>query len=301
MNNLILASNIPEGYEYLLDQKMPITSIVYPIVCAVLILVIAVFLTILVKRQHKIYGLCTFAGVSIFMLFNYFLVMILTMFIPSANKVVFYIIAALMSTLVPFMGRLIVIKAFSRQHNTMAAHMSYGVGIMDMKAFVSIINFIIPISNYYQLEKYGVEYFFTSEEEVEVTLQRAENFAEIFGYNYSHYMLVAIVAICVAIYSLAVTVPIYAAFKGKKSKVWYAFAFGMGFIITLAECLFNNNIFVIPSIIAMIATTTATAVICYKLYKTMSYEDEEQEESANENISGIAKTRIPKFKDLDKL
>lgn len=301
MNNLILASNIPAGYEYLLDKELPISAVTYPIVCAVLALAVGVFLTIMVKKQYKISGLCTFAGVSVFMLFNYFIVMLLTMLIPSSNRVAFIILAALISAFVPFMGRLIVIKAFSRQHNTLASHLSYGVGIMDMKAFVSIITFIIPMSNYFQLSKHGVEYFFPAGEEAEIALQRAENFAEIFGYNYSQYMLVGIMTICVMVYSISVTVPIYAAFKGKKSKAWYGFAFGMGFLTTLAECMFNNNIVPVVSVILMVAAAAATAVISYKLYNSMSYEDEKEIEIKNEDISGIAKTRIPKFKDLDKL
>lgn len=302
MNSFILASNIPEDYKHIADLKMPFSSLTYPIVSALLVLALAVILIILIKRQHKLSGLCIFAGVSIFMLFNFFLVMLLTMFLPNANEVVFIIVVSLISALVPFMGRLIVIKAFSRQHNVMGSHISYGIGIMGMKGFVSALTYIIPISNYYQLTKYGVEYFFPEGEDLALAEARAKNFENILTYEYSEYILLAIMAIGVMMYSISVTVPIYAAFKGGKSKLWYGFAFGMGFLVTISECVYNRTRFVIPAVVVMIVAAAVTTVVSYKLYKTMDYSDEQTDNTEKEpGIAQNAKVKIPKFKDLDKL
>lgn len=301
MFNPIVCSQLPEGFEYLVDEKIPVSSLTYTIVGMIIILAVAIALTVMVVKKHKLVGLCTFAGVSIFMLFNYFFVMILTMLIPAANKIAFIIIASLLSTLVPFMGRLIVIKAFSRQQNTFSSHVSYGVGIMNMKALVSLLTFVFPITNYYQLSKYGVEHFFPAGEDAEIALQRAENFADIFSYNYSQYMLVAIMVLGVMVYSLFASVSLYAAYNNKAGKGWYGFAFGMGFLVSLSECLYNNGILGVLPVILMIVAAVVTAVFSIRLYNSLEIEDEEEVKEKDEDISKYAKVKIPKFKDLDKL
>ena len=301
MFNPMICTKLPEGYEYLAKETPSITMLTFPIVAMIVIAIIAIVLTVIIGKRHKIVGICTFAGVSIFMLFNYFIVMILTMFIPRGIESLYYVLAALMSTLVPFMGRLIVIKFFSRQQNTFSSHISYGVGIMDMKAVVSLLTLLIPITNYSQLKKYGVEYFFNVEESAEMALARAKNFKNIFEMDYSQYMFVMLMVIGVMLYSIAISVPLYAAYNGKKGKSWYGFAFGMGFLVNLSETLYNNGKFVIPSVIFMLIVSIATAVISFKLYKTLSFEKEEKVVIQKEDIAKNAHVRIPKFKDLDKL
>lgn len=301
MFNPIICTKLPEGYEYLAKETPSITMLTFPIVAMIVIAIIAIVLTVIIGKKHKIVGICTFAGVSIFMLFNYFIVMILTMFIPRGVESLYYVLAALMATLVPFMGRMIIIKFFSRQQNTFSSHISYGVGIMDMKAVVSLLTLLIPITNYSQLKKYGVEYFFDVEESIEMAKARAVNFKNIFEMDYSQYMFVMLMVIGVMLYSIAISVPLYAAYNGKKGKSWYGFAFGMGFLVNLSETLYNNGKFVIPSVIFMLIVSIATAVISFKLYKTLSFEKEEKVVVQKEDIAKNAHVKIPKFKDLDKL
>ena len=301
MFNPMICTKLPEGYEYLAKETPSITMLTFPIVAMVVIVAIAVALTVMIGKRHKIVGICTFAGVSIFMLFNYFLVMILTIFIPKGIESLYYVLAALMATLVPFMGRMIIIKFFSRQQNTFSSHISYGVGIMDMKALVTLLTLVIPITNYSQLKKYGVEYFFNVEESAEMAIARAENFKAIFDMDYSQYMFVMLMTVGVMLYNIAISVPLYAAYNGKKGKSWYGFAFGMGFLVNLSETLYNNDKYVIPAVIFMLIVSISTAVVCYKLYKTLSFEKEERVVVQKEDIAKNAHTRIPKFKDLDKL
>lgn len=301
MFNSISCSKLPEGYEYLANETPSITMLTYPIAAILVVVFIAAVLTVIIGKKHKIIPLCTFAGVSIFMLFNFFIVMLLTMLIPSNIPALYIVLSALMSTFVPFMGRMIVIKAFSRQQNTFSSHISYGVGIMDMKAVVSLLTFIIPITNYTQLSKYGTEYFFDVEETAEMALARAENFSDILNYDYSQYMFVMLIVIAVMIYNISISVPLYAAYNNKKSKSWYGFAFGMGFLVNLAECMYNNEIFVIPAVIFMIIVAIATAVVSFKLYKTLDFSQEEITVVQKDDIAKNAHVKIPKFKDLDKL
>ena len=301
MFNPMICSKLPEGFENLAKETPSITMLTFPIAAMLVVILLAVILTVIIAKKHKPVPICTFAGVSIFMLFNFFLVMILTMFIPRTSIALYIILSALMSTLVPFMGRMIVIKVFSRQQNTFCSHISYGVGIMDMKALVSLLTFLIPITNYHQLNKYGLEYFFTAEDTAEMALARAENFRDILSYDYSQYMFVMLMVIGVMLYSVSVSVPLYAAFTGQKGKSWYGFAFGMGFLVNVAECLYNNEMFVIPAVIFMLVVAIATAVISFKLYKTLDIEKEEKVVVQKEDIAKNAHVRIPKFKDLDKL
>ena len=301
MFNPMICTKLPEGFEDLAKMTPSITMLTYTIAAMVVVVLIAAILTVIIGKKHKLVPICTFAGVSIFMLFNFFVVMILTMFIPRTSMALYIILTALMSTLVPFMGRMIVIKAFSRQQNTFASHISYGVGIMDMKAVVSLLTFLIPITNFYQLNKYGVEYFFDVEETAEIAIARAENFRDILNYDYSQYMFVMLMVIGVMLYSVSISVPLYAAYTGQKGKFWYGFAFGMGFLVNVAECMYNNEMFVIPSVIFMLIVSIATAVISFKLYKTLSFEKEEKVVIQKEDIAKNAHVKIPKFKDLDKL
>lgn len=303
MFNPFVCSQLPEGFQYLADERMPITALTYTIVGIILMLAVAVFLTVMTIRKHKLVGLCTFAGISIFMLFNFFLVIIITMFIPSGNEAIFIIFASLVSALIPFMGRLIVIKAFSRQQNSFSSHISYGVGIMGMKALVTILNFLIPISNYIQLSRHEIGYFFPAGEEAEIAKARAESIAKILNIEYSEYILMAIMALGVMVYSIAVTVPIYAAYKNKASKAWYGFAFGMGVLVNVFECLYNRNVkgTHILAVVLMVVAAAVTLVVSYKLYKSIEIDTEEKPKNTASDISKNAHVKIPRFKDLDKL
>lgn len=293
---------IPKGYEYLLDRTMPFTAISYSVVAMLILLAVMVGVSIFVRKKEKGSFITLFSGVSIFMLFNYFLAAIISAFMPRFNTALYLVLTALVSSFLPFMGRLVIIKLFSRQYTGLKEHLGYGLGIMDMKAITTLLVFIVPIANYIQMSSYGVAYFFPADIDAETALSRAENIAEMFAYDYSQCMLMAIISIGIMIHYVAISLPIYAAYTGKKSKGWFGFAIGTSFLVSLGDVMYNNDVLVIPAIILVVLVAGINVYFAIKLYKELA-DSEEKETSQNNSgdISRYAHTKIPRFNNLDKL
>ena len=306
MKYLLLADvNIPQGYEHLLNAKMPMQAILYPIVGLLLVLIAAIIIAVVVGKKHKFQMLPLITGATIYMFFNYFLVGIISMFVPAGSMAVYLIVVSLLTAFVPFMGRLFFIKLFAKKYNTLQAHLGYGVGFIGMRCIMNILSFVYPIANYAQLKSNGVAYYFPADAEADAALEMAKTIEEILSTNYSYYMLLALVTISLIVYGFAVSVPIYAAFRNKKSKAWYAFVLGTGFVIAGAEVLFSSNTLAIPAIIVAMITAIVTAFFAVKLYNEL-LEKEVEEESKDDkkdegSISKNAHVKIPRFSNLDKL
>lgn len=299
---LLTDVSIPKGYEYLLDKTVPFTALSYSIVAMLLLVAVMVCVSVFVRRKQKGSFVTLFSGVSIFMLFNYFLAAIISAFIPKFNTAFNLILTALVSSFLPFMGRLVIIKLFSRQYTGLKEHLGYGLGIMDMKAITTMLVFVTPIANYIQINSYGVANFFPADLDAEVALGRAENLAIMFEYDYSQCMLMAIVSIAMMLHYVAISMPIYAAYTGKKSKGWFAFAFGSSFLVSLGDVMYNNDVLAIPAIILVVLIAGVNVYFAVKLYKELDDSDEdESSQSSSGDISRYAHTKIPKFNDLDKL
>lgn len=299
---LLTDVSIPKGYEYLLDKKMPFTALLYSVVAILLLIAVMVIVSIIVRKKEKGNFITLFSGVSIFMLFNYFLSAIISAFIPSNNMALYLILTALISSFLPFMGRLIIIKLFSRQYTGLKDHLGYGLGIMDMKALTTALVFVAPIANYIQINSYGVANFFPADLEAEAAMLRVENLLEMLKYDYSQCMLMALISIGMMFHYLAISLPIYAAYTGKKSKGWFAFALGSSFLVALGDVMYNNNVLAIPGIILVIIVAGVNVYFAIKLYKELEDSDEEESsQSSSGDISRYAHTKIPKFNDLDKL
>ena len=305
MKDLLLTDvYIPQGYEYLLDEKMPNAALSFPLVGLILVLIAGIAMSVMVGKKHKLEMLPVFAGATIFMFFNYFIVGLVTMFMPKGNVALFMALTSMLTAFVPFMGRLFFIKMFAKKYNRLKSHLGYGVGIMCMRGLMNLLTFIYPILYYTQINKNGVAAYFPADAKEETALEMAKNLKEILETEYSQYMLFALITIALMVYAIAATMPIYVAFKGKKSKLWYVFALGMGLVVSLAEVLYSNNILVIPSIIMAMVAAGVTAFFAIKLYKELAEEEkEEPEENNNDNgsISQNARVKIPKFSNLDKL
>ncbi|MGN0374110.1 MAG: hypothetical protein ACI4EN_01310 [Butyrivibrio sp.] len=305
MSNLFLTdTSIPKGFEYILDKRLPFSALSYSIVGIILIVAAMIGMIITVRKREKGSLLSIFAGIAVFMIFNYFLVMVVTSYIPADNMVFYIILAALVASVLPFLGRLVVIKLFSRQYNGLKEHLGYGTGIMDMKAVTSLFVLLMPIGNYYQISKYGVEYFFPADLEAELALSRAESIASMLEFNYTQCLLVAIISIGIMVQYLAASLPIYAAFSGRKSKGWFAFALGTTFLTSLGECMFNNDILVIFSIILVLIVAAVSVYFAVKLYKELADKTQEPENVDNNKTGDISKNahvKIPRFKNLDEL
>lgn len=308
MKYLLLADvNIPKEYEHLLNAKMPMQSILYPIVGLVLVLIATIIIAVVVGKKHGYQLLPLFTGATVFMFFNYFLVGIISMFVPAGSTAVYLIVVSLLTAFVPFMGRLFFIKLFAKKHNTLKDHLGYGVSFVGMRAVMNILTFVYPIANYAQLKSNGVAYYFPADAKAEDALEMAKTIEEILNTNYTYYMLLALVTIALVVYGFAVSVPIYVAFRNKKSKAWYAFALGTGAVISVAEVLFSNNLYAIPAIIVAIITAIVTAYFAIKLYNELMTEESEESEDSKEDkknegsISKNAHVKIPRFSNLDKL
>ena len=299
---LLTDVSIPKGYEYLLDKTMPFTALSYSIVSMLLLAAVMVGVSIFVRKKQKGSFVTLFSGVSIFMLFNYFLAAIISAFIPKMNTALYILLSALVSAVLPFVARLVVIKIFSRQYTGLKEHLGYGLGIMDMKAITTILIFVTPIANYIQINSYGVANFFPSELEAEVALGRAENLVTMFEYNYSQCILMALISIGMMLHYVAVSLPIYAAFEGKNRKRWFAFALGSSFLVSLGDVMYNNDVLAIPAIILVLLVAGVSVYFAVKLYKELGDSDEEETSQSNSgDISRYAHTKIPKFNNLDKL
>ena len=299
---LLTDVSIPKGYEYLLDKTMPFTALSYSIVSMLLLAAVMVGVSIFVRKKQKGSFVTLFSGVSIFMLFNYFLAAIISAFIPKMNTALYILLSALVSAVLPFVARLVVIKIFSRQYTGLKEHLGYGLGIMDMKAITTILVFVTPIANYIQINSYGVANFFPSELEAEVALGRAENLVTMFEYNYSQCILMALISIGMMLHYVAVSLPIYAAFEGKNRKRWFAFALGSSFLVSLGDVMYNNDVLAIPAIILVLLVAGVSVYFAVKLYKELGDSDEEETSQSNSgDISRYAHTKIPKFNNLDKL
>lgn len=299
---LLTDVSIPKGYEYLLDKTMPFTALSYSVVSMLLLAAVMVGVSIFVRKKQKGSFVTLFSGVSIFMLFNYFLAAIISAFIPKMNTALYILLSALVSAVLPFVARLVVIKIFSRQYTGLKEHLGYGLGIMDMKAITTILIFVTPIANYIQINSYGVANFFPSELEAEVALGRAENLVTMFEYNYSQCILMALISIGMMLHYVAVSLPIYAAFEGKNRKRWFAFALGSSFLVSLGDVMYNNDVLAIPAIILVLLVAGVSVYFAVKLYKELGDSDEEETSQSNSgDISRYAHTKIPKFNNLDKL
>lgn len=303
MKNLFLTdTSIPEGYEYLLDVKLPSTALSYSIAGIIVIIMVMIALTILTRKKEKSSLVCICGGISIFALFNYFLVMIVNMFVPTFNVVLYMVLSALIASVLPFIGRLLVIKLFARKYNGLKEHLGYGVGIMEMKAITSIFVLFVPIFNYIQIADLGVAYFFPKDLSEEIALKQAESLVEMLKFDYSQCMLMMLISLGIMVYQLAVSLPIYAAYSGKKSKGWYAFALGTSFLVALCECLYNNDIFVIPSILITLVIAGVSVYFAVKLYKEIKpTEPVEEVKKESDDIGKNAHVKIPRFQNLDKL
>lgn len=303
MRNLFLTDTpIPAGYEYLLDARMPLASLILSIVGLVLILGSLAAMIIVLAKKHKSSFLTIFLGVFIYGIFNILLVYFLTAFAPSKNVVVQLIYGALIASAIPLLGRILVIKLCSQQYYKLGDHFGYGVGNAIMKSVMSIISLATPIVNYCYINKYGIAYFFTSDMESDAALEMAKSIVTVLEYDYVQCVLMAIVTISVMVYGLAITLPIYAAFTGKKSKGWFGFVFGTSFLITLGEGMFNNDVLVIPSIIIVAAVAALSVYFALKLYKeVVNDKEEDKPKKESSDISKNAHVKVPRFKDLDKL
>ena len=305
MKNLFLTDvYIPKGYEYLLEAEMPHAAVIYPVVGLVMVLIVAIIMAVVVAKKHKMEILPIFAGATIYMFFGYFVVGIVSMFIPAGNLAIYIAIVSLLTAFVPFMGRLFFIKMFAKKHNNLASHLGYGVGFMGMRTLMNLLTFVYPILYYSQINRYGISAYFPKDAEEDAALEMAQTLEQILKTNYTHYILFALITIALIVFGLSVSMPMYAAFTGRKSKSWYGFALGMGVIVAVAEVLYSSEVFVVPAVIIALVAAGVTAFFAIKLYMELSVnEPEEPKEDKPEegSITKNAHTKIPKFSNLDKL
>ena len=305
MKNLFLTDvYIPKGYEYLLEAEMPHAAVIYPVVGLVMVLIVAIIMAVVVAKKHKMEILPIFAGATIYMFFGYFVVGIVSMFIPAGNLAIYIAIVSLLTAFVPFMGRLFFIKMFAKKHNNLASHLGYGVGFMGMRTLMNLLTFVYPILYYSQINRYGISAYFPKDAQEDAALEMAQTLEQILKTNYTHYILFALITIALIVFGLSVSMPMYAAFTGRKSKSWYGFALGMGVIVAVAEVLYSSEVFVVPAIIMALVAAGVTAFFAIKLYMELSgNEPEEPKEDKPEegSITKNAHTKIPKFSNLDKL
>lgn len=301
MSAVLTDVSIPKEYEYLLDKVMPFTALSYSVVAILLLIAVMVGVSFFIRKSEKGSIITLFSGVSIFMLFNYFLAAIISAFMPDFNMALYVILTALVSSVLPFMGRLVIIKLFSRQYNGLKEHLSYGIGIMDMKAITTLLVFVAPIANYIQINQSGVAALFPAELEAEAALERAKNIAMVLEYDYSQCMLMALISIGMMIHYVAISLPIYAAYTGKKGKKWFAFAFGTTFLVSLGDVMYNNDVLGLVGIILVILVAGVNVYFAVKLYRELKEDEEKPQKNNSQDISRYAHTKIPKFKNLDKL
>ena len=305
MKNLFLTDvYIPKGYEFLLDAEMPHAAVIYPVVGLVMVLIVAIIMAVMVAKKHKMEILPIFAGATIYMFFGYFVVGIVSMFIPAGNIAVYIAVVSLLTAFVPFMGRLFFIKMFAKKHNNLASHLGYGIGFMGMRALMNLLMFVYPILYYSQINQNGIAAYFPADAEEDVALEMAQTLEQILKTNYSHYILLALITVALIVFGLAVSMPIYAAFTGRKSKSWYGFALGMGVVVAVAEVLYTNEVLVVPAIILALVASGVTAFFAIKLYIELAANEPEETKDDNDEAGSITKnahTKIPKFSNLDKL
>lgn len=305
MNNLFLTDvYIPKGYEFLLNAEMPHAAVIYPVIGLLMVLVVAIIMAVIVGKKHKMEILPIFAGATIYMFFGYFIVGIISMFVPAGNAALYIAIVSLLTGFIPFMGRLFFIKMFAKKHNKLSSHLGYGVGFMGMRTLMNLLTFVYPILYYTQINQNGVAAYFPKDAEEDVALEMAQTLEQILKTNYTHYILFALITIALIVYGLSVSMPMYAAFTGRKGKSWYGFALGTGIVIAVAEVLYSSEMFVIPAIIIALVVAGVTAFFAIKLY--MELAGDEPEEPKNDkpeegSITKNAHTKIPKFSNLDKL
>ena len=303
MKNLFLTdTSIPKGYEYLLEETLPTSAIVYSVIGMVLIFAAMVAMVILVRNKEKGSIVCMIAGVSFFIIFDFLLVMVAGIFISSLNFGAYLVLSSLIASVIPLVGRVLFTILLSRKYDTMKDQFGYGIGIMGVKAVASIFTLFVPVMNYIQIENLGVGYFFPPELTEEIANEQAESLIEMLEFDYRQCILMMLISVSVMVSYVAFSVPIYAACNGGKSKGWYGFALGGYFLLAVCECLFNNDVFNIPAVFIAVAIACGIVFIAVKLYKELKPDEEKKEnKKTEESISKNARTKIPKFKDLDKL
>ncbi len=303
MKNLFLAdTSIPEGYEYLLEENLPVNALVYSIIGMVLIFIAMVALVVVIRNKEKGSVACLCAGVSIFLVFNFLLVMVFNIFIPSTSFGVYILITSLIASVIPFGGRALFTLLLSKKYDTIKDHFGYGLGIMGAKAVSSIFTLFVPVLNYIQIKNLGVEYFFPETLSADIAKEQALDLVEMLEFDYSQCIFMMLISVAIMVGHVALTMPIYAAGNGGKSKGWYGFGLGGTFLLTVCECLFNNDVFAIPSVFISIVISGVMVFFAIKLYKELKAAEEgKAAEKTSDDISRNAHTKIPKFKDLDKL
>ncbi len=298
-----LRYELPSGYD--LSAQVPRNTIMAAIISLIAILAMAIILSVLVRKRQKGSGFGIIVGVALYMIFFYFASNSIANIIFGTVlknyievKAVLVTVIALVTTLVPMFGRLLVMKMMAKNMNKAADAFTVGMGIMLTEGFLYVVDLFMVIVSCNTINKTGIETLLSSAESQEEFTQTLESIFEMINYRASDFLYIGIAAMALMVFHVAVTAILFAVYQNKESKGWYVFSFAAYFVIQLFNSMANYE--VVSSLtkvlvtIAVVVIVTFFALRIYKIYY-------KKEEFGEQKKAEAAKKKMPKFDNLSKL
>ena len=287
-----------------IDSKTDSSAMPYALISMLVTLAITFVLIFVVWRRHK--GKFSFVLGGIATYFVFFLIGgpkiadLILGFMPEAvysNNGVKILIGGLVTAGFALLGRYMVLRLYQSRLIKLADSTSIGIGLMTMEAAVCIVNYFSYVVFYSALNSSGWQSFIDKE----ITQNMLDTYVKMYEYEPAmHFAILAWTVIMLLVHLLA-SVPMYAAYKDKISKGWYAICFGFIFVL---QCAYYGYVVGAINVGAWIGMGVATlgffGYLCMRIYlkyyakEAFSHIRESEEQEKKEN-------KLPRFSNLSKL
>ena len=277
------------------------------IICTVIgiLTVIASFVVFLVfiRKRHKGTFFTYIGGVSTALLFyvtgGSISNVILNLFPKSASSstAVCIITAVIVSSLMAWGGRLIAIKLFERRMDKISSSFSMGLGIMTVEAISKIITLFANLIIFYTINDLGCKELLNranGQDDFVTTLDLLKETQAITG---TQMIVAAVVTIIFMLFHIAMSVPMFAAFKKQISKVHLAICYGV-FVLIETLIYMNNYKIINQAVYVALLILLAVGFILYVMriyneyYKAEAFEKQQKDEEHK---------KMPRFGNLSNL
>ncbi len=301
---------IPDGYD--LSAKVPMSTIVVGFLTLAAIIAVVVSLIVVIRRHQKGTMFGFFGGLATYLIFFYFatrgIIGVVFGYSPlkvlSDSPIIFCICLALTAAVFPILGRMLTMKIYAFKWNSIKDIFAFGLGIMCMEALMAVMGLFTTVMSCFSINNTGIAEIIksaTTQSELESLL---ESIFQVINYSPVDYIFSAVMVIEYLLFHVAVSVPLFAAFEKKISKLWYLISMGMYFVIELAAYLFSSGI--ISPVVEAIAGAFPTAGIIYFAVKIYNehYKDEENSRTDTTRKSTVKTEepkKMPKFGNLSNL
>lgn len=207
------------------------------------------------------------------------------------------VVAALVSALMAWGGRLIAMKLFEKRMEKVPSSFSIGLGIMTVEAVSKVIKLFVNLIMFYSINDIGCK----------VMLNRAADKAdfentllllkESMAVTPGSMIYTSVITILFMVFYVAMSVPMFAAFKKQVSKLHYLICLGA---LVCAEALvymrsykvLTDSVYMVLLVLLLVVFVLYVMRIYYRFYKKEAFEHKEKEEN---------KPKMPRFGNLSNL